>query len=468
MKNPTVSQGLEQAYQEVFDIILSRQDPITGLFPASSDNNHHGDYTDAWVRDNVYSIQAVWALALAYGNQETTLTEAQRSNKYILEHAVIKLMRGLLVSMMRQADKVESFKRSQHPLDALHAKYKTSSGETVVDDDKWGHLQFDATAIYLLMLARMTNGGLKIIYTYDEVNFIQNLVHYIGRAYRTPDYGIWERGNKINNGKPEINASSVGMVRAALTELRGLNLFGEQGDQRSVIHVMTDEIARSKTMLDSLLPRESLSKQVDSALLSIISYPAFAIQDTSLSQKTRDSIISTLQGEYGLKRFLLDGHATALEDTSRLHYENDELKNFESIECEWPLFFTYLALDGIYRSDEKFTQYYLEKLEKVAVEKNGKRLLPEQYYVPLDKIDAEKAKPHSQVRLPNNNVPLIWAQSLWYIAKFLHKGLIQKEQLVIKKNAYCDNQTCQVKIKVALVAHSEFVSKELEDYGLKN
>ncbi len=31
------------------------------------------------------------------------------------------------------------------------------------------------------------------------------------RAYRTPDYGIWERGNKINHGQPELNCSSIGI-----------------------------------------------------------------------------------------------------------------------------------------------------------------------------------------------------------------------------------------------------------------
>jgi len=50
-----------------------------------------------------------------------------------------------------------------------------------------------------LILAQMTASGLSIIFTLDEVNFVQNLVYYVGRAYRTPDYGIWERGNKINH-----------------------------------------------------------------------------------------------------------------------------------------------------------------------------------------------------------------------------------------------------------------------------
>jgi len=47
----------------------------------------------------------------------------------------------------------------------------------------------------------------------DEVAFVQNLVFYIGFAYRTPDYGIWERGDKTNHGFVELNASSIGMCK---------------------------------------------------------------------------------------------------------------------------------------------------------------------------------------------------------------------------------------------------------------
>lgn len=40
----------------------------------------------------------------------------------------------------------------------------------------------------------------------DEVDFIQNLVYYIERAYRTPDYGMWERGSRDNIGRRELHA----------------------------------------------------------------------------------------------------------------------------------------------------------------------------------------------------------------------------------------------------------------------
>ncbi|GAB5584703.1 phosphorylase b kinase regulatory subunit alpha [Prionailurus iriomotensis] len=234
------------------------RNPVTGLLPASYDQK------DAWVRDNVYSILAVWGLGLAYrknADQDEDKAKAyelehgnlkladsggegslfcysgkayrgifaeiyNRLSKGILqspaylfslrrmleaENSVVKLMRGLLHCMIRQAvftqplasefmstmwqnshlkskrevDKVESFKYSQSTRDSLHAKYNTKTCATVVGDDQWGHLQLDATSVYLLFLAQMTASGLHIIHSLDEVNFIQNLVFYIEAAYKT-------------------------------------------------------------------------------------------------------------------------------------------------------------------------------------------------------------------------------------------------------------------------------------------
>lgn len=55
----------------------------------------------------------------------------------------------------------------------------------------------------------MTTSGLQIIYTKDEVAFVQNLVYFIERAYRTPDYAMWERGSSYNDNTPEIHARLV-------------------------------------------------------------------------------------------------------------------------------------------------------------------------------------------------------------------------------------------------------------------
>ena len=59
-------------------------------------------------------------------------------------------------------------------------------GNTAVADNEWGHLQLDATSLYLLMLGEMTSSGLRIVYTLDEVDFVQNLIFYIEQSYMIP------------------------------------------------------------------------------------------------------------------------------------------------------------------------------------------------------------------------------------------------------------------------------------------
>ncbi|HEY9881962.1 MAG TPA: glycoside hydrolase family 15 protein [Leptolyngbyaceae cyanobacterium] len=457
----SLRQQLDDYYTQVNSVILARQNPVTGLLPASTAVNVHGNYTDAWVRDNVYSILAVWGLALAYRK-----TDEDQGRTYELEQSVVKLMRGLLFAMMQQAPKVERFKEKQDPLEALHAKYDTATGRTVVADHEWGHLQLDATSLYLLMLAQMTASGLQIIFTQDEVNFVQNLVYYIGRAYRTPDYGIWERGNKLNHGKPELNASSVGMAKAALEAMQGLNLFGLRGGQSAVIHVLPDEIARTRITLESLLPRESGSKEVDSALLSVIGYPAFAVDSPELVERTRLKITTKLQGQYGCKRFLRDGHQTVIEDVTRLHYEREELRQFEHIECEWPLFFTYLWLDSLFRNNSQQSQFYEEQLKALTVDRDGIGLLPELYYVPADLLEAERAAPGSQKRLPNDNIPLVWAQSLYFLGLFLRDGLLQPGDLDPLGRHSTLREPRYPIVQIALLSENQALQAELETYGI--
>lgn len=458
-----ISTLLDKHYHQIEAIILSRQDPITGLLPASTAINPHGNYTDAWVRDNVYSILAVWGLALAYKKYQP-----DHARTYTLSHSVVKLMRGLLISMMRQSAKVEKFKYTLNPIDALHAKYGTKTGLPVVKDGEWGHLQLDATSIFLLQLAQMSASGLQIIYTSDEVNFVQNLVHYISRTYCTPDYGIWERGNKINHGTAEVNCSSVGMAKAALEALNGFNLYGNSSGNEGVIHVVVNDIARSRFTLHEMLPKESNSKEIDAALLSIIGYPAYAVEDEEIVQKTLTQIIDKLAGRYGCKRFLLDGHQSSIEDVSKLYYESFELKAFEHIESEWPLFFTYLLLDAKMRNDTKSATYWREKLEPLFVEQNGVKLLPELYIVPKESIKAEKQNPHSQTRIANENLPLVWAQSLWILSALMEDGLLLPSDIdPLKRRERIALKRTNLPL-VAIVAQTDKVKKILYDHGIKS
>ena len=78
-------------------------------------------------------------------------------------------MRGLLTCMMKQVNKVEKFKSTLSRHDALHAKYSSVTGNIAVADHEWGHLQLDATSLYLLMLGEMTSSGSFMVFTHSFV-----------------------------------------------------------------------------------------------------------------------------------------------------------------------------------------------------------------------------------------------------------------------------------------------------------
>uniref|UniRef100_A0A3B5KJS8 Phosphorylase b kinase regulatory subunit n=1 Tax=Xiphophorus couchianus TaxID=32473 RepID=A0A3B5KJS8_9TELE len=84
----------------VQETILCHQNPVTGLLPASIQKK------DAWVRDNVYSVLAVWGLGMAY--RKNADRDEDKAKAYELEQSVVKLMQGLLQCMMRQVRRCSS------------------------------------------------------------------------------------------------------------------------------------------------------------------------------------------------------------------------------------------------------------------------------------------------------------------------------------------------------------------------
>ncbi|XP_017295735.1 phosphorylase b kinase regulatory subunit alpha, skeletal muscle isoform isoform X2 [Kryptolebias marmoratus] len=450
---------LDNYARVVQQTILQHQDPVTGLLPGSTDQ------PDAWVRDNVYSIVSVWALSLAY--RKNADRDEDKAKAYELEQSVVKLMRGLLQCIMRQVDKVEKFKYSRSTSDSLHAKYNTKTCATVVGDDQWGHLQVDATSLFLLFLAQMTASGLHIIYTQDEVDVVQNLMFYIEAAYKVADYGMWERGDKTNQGITEINASSIGMAKAALEALDELNLFGAKGGPGSVVHALADDIQHCQSILTSMLPRASISKEVDAGVLAILTYPAFAVEDITIVNMTKEEIISKLQGRYGCCRFLRDGHKTPKEDPNRLYYESAELKLFENIECEWPLFWTYLILDGIFSNSHEQVQEYQEALDGILIkQKDGIRLLPELYSVPSEKVEEEYVSPHTVERIPMGKCPLKWGQSLYILGKLLTEGFLAPGEIDPLNRRFSTIPKPDVVVQVSILAETEEIKELLMKNGI--
>ncbi|XP_072374293.1 phosphorylase b kinase regulatory subunit beta isoform X1 [Scyliorhinus torazame] len=468
---------LDRYYRNVKSTVLNYQSPATGLFPSKTIGNSN----NAKVRDCLYCAASAWAVALAYRR-----IDDDKGRTHELEYCAVKCMRGILYCYMRQADKVENFKQHSNPSNCLHSVFNVHTGDEVLSNESYGHLQIDAVSLFLLYLVEMISSGLQIIYNTDEVTFIQNLVFCVERSYRRPDYGMWERGSKYNNGSTELHSSSVGMAKAALEAINGFNLFGNQGCSWSVIFVDFDAHNRNRQTLCSLLPRESRSHNTDAALLPCISYPAFAVDDDALFDQTLDKVVRKLKGKYGLKRFLRDGYRTGLEDHSRRYYKPAEIKLFDGIECEFPLFYIFLIIDGVFRQKPDQVKQYMELLEPLLHQSyDGFAIVPKYYYVPADFIELERAAPGSLKRFPSNSGRdgnlFLWGQALYIIAKLLVDELISPKDLDPARRYVPPKEQRNISMRysnqgllendmvvhVSLIAESQRLQVFLNTYGIQ-
>uniref|UniRef100_G1U904 Phosphorylase b kinase regulatory subunit n=1 Tax=Oryctolagus cuniculus TaxID=9986 RepID=G1U904_RABIT len=448
--NETLWDKLDYYYKIVKSTLLLYQSPTTGLFPTKTCG---GDQT-AKIHDSLYCAAGAWALALAYRR-----IDDDKGRTHELEHSAIKCMRGILYCYMRQADKVQQFKQDPRPTTCLHSLFNVHTGDELLSYEEYGHLQ---------------------------VSFIQNLVFCVERVYRVPDFGVWERGSKYNNGSTELHSSSVGLAKAALEAINGFNLFGNQGCSWSVIFVDLDAHNRNRQTLCSLLPRESRSHNTDAALLPCISYPAFALDDDVLYNQTLDKVIRKLKGKYGFKRFLRDGYRTSLEDPKRRYYKPAEIKLFDGIECEFPIFFLYMMIDGVFRGNPKQVKEYQDLLTPVLHQTTeGYPVVPKYYYVPADFVEYEKRNPGSQKRFPSNcgrdGKLFLWGQALYIIAKLLADELISPKDIdPVQRYVPLQNQRNvsmrysnqgplenDLVVHVALVAESQRLQVFLNTYGIQ-
>ncbi|XP_046630944.1 probable phosphorylase b kinase regulatory subunit beta isoform X2 [Daphnia pulicaria] len=418
---------LDMYYGLVKRQLLHYQSPTTGLFPAQTVDKEVGS-----VRDSIYCASAIWSLYQAYRR-----IDDDRGKSYELGQSAVKCFRGILRCWLQVANKVEAFKKNQVAQNALFTRYHLQTGQVLTKDQDPcmdNHLQLDVVSLYLLFLVQIIQSGLQVIYTMDEVIFIQNLVYYVERAYRTPDFGLWQRGSKYNDGTPEIHASSIGMAKAALEAINGCNLFGEKGSSVSVIYVDIDAHNRNRSIFETLLPRESSSKNTDASLLPTISWPCFATHDDVLYNRTKSKIIRRLKGSFGFKRFLRDGYGTAVEDINRRYYNEGETRDFENIESEWPIFYLYMMIDGFFKGLPEQVEEYKRLLKaRVRHDHRGDPVIPKYFYVPQESVDYEKMEPGSQMRHPSDEGGshnlFLWGQSLYITASLLAEGLVHVNEL---------------------------------------
>ncbi|ELK15354.1 Phosphorylase b kinase regulatory subunit beta [Pteropus alecto] len=227
-------------------------------------------------------------------------------------------------------------------------------------------------------------------------------------------------------------------------------------------------------------------KNTDAALLPCISYPAFALDDEALFNQTLDKVVRKLKGKYGFKRFLRDGYRTALEDPHRRYYKPAEIKLFDGIECEFPIFFLYMMIDGVFRGNPKQVKEYQDLLTPILHQTTeGYPVVPKYYYVPADFVEFEKRNPGSQKRFPSNcgrdGKLFLWGQALYVIAKLLADELVspkdldpaqryiplQEQRNVSMRFSNQGPLENDLVVHVALVAESQRLQVFLNTYGIQ-
>jgi len=338
----------QEKIQEHLNILRPLQ-ASSGLFSAAARGVTTG-YDKAWLRDNFYTTLCF---------EEAGETET-----------IKKVWRAILDLFLKHEDKI-NWAIEHKPHEAwqyIHARYCPETLEEFWDE--WGNKQNDAVGAILYKLADLEEKGIHVIETEDDKRIVQRLVDYLNRIeyWNDPDNGVWEEWE-------ELHASSVGACVAAVRKLSKLQY----------ISIPEKMIENGEEMLRRLLPRESLDKFSDLALLSL-SYP-YAVID----RETEDVILKNI--EYHL-----------VKDRGVLRYKTDKYYNKNDIdgwseEAEWTMGFPWLSIIYSRRGEIEKAKEYLKKTETVFAEGNK---IPELYF--------------SNSPKPNENIPLAWAESLYVVA----------------------------------------------------
>ena len=310
----------------------------SGLFAASNPNVKTG-YNLSWIRDNVY-----------------TLIGLESAQKYNL---VRKTLRALLEILLKHENKIDWAikEKPKHAYQYIHARYNPNSMEEIWES--WGNKQNDAIGALLFKIGDLEENGIKIIRNENDLRIIQKLVNYLESIeyWHDKDNGMWEENE-------EIHASSIGACVAGLKKIR------------KIVHVKNELIKIGQEELNKLLPRESETKEVDLALLSLI-YPY-----NITTKEQRNLILKNVEDKL-------------LRDKGVLRYLGDQYY-FRNGEAQWTMGLPWLAI--IYKKlnmPDKYAFYSRKTLE--AMNERGE--LPELYYADSNEH--------------NENCPLAWSQALF-------------------------------------------------------
>lgn len=309
----------------------------SGLFLASP--SRETGYDKAWIRDTVYA-----SIAFERVNRERVrrayhaLLDVLLRHEYKIDHAIKE--------------------RPIHAWQYIHARYDPETFNEF--HEEWGNKQNDAIGLLLFKIGELERRGFRIIRCAHDLRIVQKLVHYLEsvKYWEDRDNGVWEEWE-------ELHASSIGACVAGLKQVKGL------------VKVPDHLIERGEVVLRRIVPRESDSKDVDLALLSLI-YPFNVV-----NRETAETIVERVESEL-------------LRECGVIRYVGDQYYN-EGEEAEWHFGLSWLSIVHNKLGNYDKAEQYLRKAVKLTV--NG-------------------SAPELFVRgVPNKNTPLAWAQSMLIVAE---------------------------------------------------
>jgi hypothetical protein len=410
-----------QAISDLFDF-LKQQGTFNfpslenGLFPAASlhKETEYTGYQNVWVRDNIHIAHAHYindCVDIAVKNV-TTLTA------YFIKHQsrFEKIVSGEVdfrVAMNRP-----------------HIRFNGKNLEEI--EEKWSHAQNDALGYFLWLFCKLANDKKLPPIVFQQCQLLALFDLYFAKIeyWQDEDNGHWEEAEKIE-------ASSIGVVIAALTELK--TLIQHTGDLKfNDKHITTDFlkelIEKGKQSLKSILPAECVQsnkyRPYDAAQVFLI-FPLTTIQDEQIENQILANIINHLQGDYGVRRYRGDSYWCAdykekLKPEMRTIDVSDDMTSRDSLllpgqEAQWCIFDPIISIIyGIKHQktkDQRYLalqiHYFNRALSQLTQEDSsfGGYKCPELYYL------------ENQSYQPNDTTPLLWTQAnLWMAFKFMSQS----------------------------------------------
>lgn len=341
--------------------IIEKYKTKRGAFLASASS----DYSKVWLRDSMF-------IGLAFIDK--TCNTFERAIQAHLDY-------------FREYEWKLDIHINQKPVmwyEFMHIRYSAKDMKEI--DVEWSHAQNDAIGLFLWSIGEGIKRGKRVLRDDKDKEIVQKIVLYL----ETLEYhkflcsSMWEENR-------EIRVSSVAAVVAGLENIS------------DIVYVSAEMIQKGYQTIFQLFPNESSTRNIDSALLSLI-YP-YCLLPKPMSQQILHNVEKELLRERGCIRYRFDSYFSTLE---KEHGRNLPEEMYDQTEAEWTIFLPWLSLCFNTIGDYKKAEEYLEWTEKVMLPDGS---LPELYYAKSDEY--------------NPNTPLLWGNSLYIQAKEALNKLIK-------------------------------------------